>query len=415
MLQGNARVVITGLGILAPNGIGAGAFWKTLIEGRSGIAPVTLFDASGLSTRIAGEVKDFDPADFALAPERVDRESRNTLLAVAAASLAIDDAGLSVDSLGDRRAIPVVMGVSTSSFDIIEAAIERQTSKGLHRASHGIVSASGIQMPANTIAHLLGVASESQTIASACAAGQDAIARAAAMIRADRADIALAGGSDAPISSAPFADFCACRNMLSRANDTPTRASRPFDRDRDGGVLSEGAAVVVLENLEHALGRGAEPLAEVAGYAARLDYSANDHGSGFQDSMRLALANASCLPADIDYICAHGPSDRELDEVETRMIKQVFGVPLAYRIPVSSIKGVTGNPLAAAGPMQIVAAALALRHGLVPMTANLEHPDPQCDLDYVPGESRPMPVRTILINNHGISGGNSSMVLRRWP
>lgn len=407
------RVVITGFGILAANGIGAGAFWESLLAGRSGIGLVTLFDASALDSRIAGEVKNFVPADYRLAPQKIGRESRNTQLAIAAASLAVEHAGLDLAGFGPRPTVPVVMGVSTSSFDIIQEAVIKQHERGPRFALPQVVGSSGIHMPAKLIADQIGVATHATTIATACAAGQDAIAQAAAMIRSGQAEVAIAGGSDAPISLAPYAHFSAVR-MLSRRNDDPTHASRPFDLERDGGVVAEGSAVLVLENLAHALARGATPWAEIIAGATCIDDKPEVHGSGLAESMRLALANACCLPEDIDHISAHGPSDPVLDRVESAMIRQVFGKRHAYRVAISSIKGVTGNALAAAGAMQTVAACLALRHQIVPMTANFVHADPACDLDYVTGGSRPQPVNMVMVNNHGMSGTNSSLVLRRW-
>lgn len=407
------RVVITGLGILAANGTGKEAFWDSLTKGRSGIGLVSLFDASGLSCQIAGEVKDFDPNQYALSPPKVHREARNTQLALAAASLAREDAGFARPHAHSRNPILVAMGVSTSSFDIIHESITRAMKLGPNRVGPQIITSSGIQMPANTIAKQLGHPAETQTIASACAAGQDAIAYAAQQVRSGRFDIAVAGGSDAPISLTPFADFCACPKMLSKRNDDPEHASRPFDRERDGGVIAEGAAVLVLENLHHALGRGATIYSEIVGSATRLDDHATLHESGLAHSMRMAIANACCLPGDIDYVCAHGPSDPELDRIETNLIKEVFA-DHAYRMPVSSIKGVTGNPLSAAGAMQVLTASMALQRQVIPMTANFEFADPLCDLDYVVEESRHQRLRTVLVNNHGISGGNSSLVLRAY-
>ena len=401
---------MTGLGILAANGIGQRAFWRTLIAGESGIDRVTLFDASGLDCQIAGEVHGFDPGAYVLMVAKPKREARNTLLALAAASLAIEDAGLARPLPTSSRPVIVAMGVSTSSFDIIEEGIRWQEEQGLKSARHQIITSSGIQMPANTIATQLGARSETRTVATACAAGQDAIAQAAAILRSGRADVALAGGSDAPISGAPFANFCSL-GMLSRRNDCPRRASRPFDLRRDGGVLAEGAAVVVLETLEHARYRGAVPYAELLGGATAMDMPGTT-GNGLAASMRLAMDNAGVLAREIDHISAHGPSDPVLDSSETAMIRAVFGLR-AQRLPVSSIKGVTGNPLAAAGAMQVVAACLALRHQVLPMTANYEHRDPTCDLDYVTEASRPAAVGRILVNNHGISGGNSSLVISR--
>ncbi len=405
------KVCITGIGILAANGNSKDAYWESLVAGRSGIAPVTLFDASALTSRIAGEVKNFEPKEYSLAPSNVGREARNTQLSLAAASLALEDGKLTPAQLRGRVPVLIAMGVSTSSVDIIEAAIRRNVKRGTENATPHMLTTSGIQMPANLIAANLGVPCETHTLSSACAAGQDAIAFAANAIRTGRVDIAIAGGADAPLSPALFGGFCASK-MVSLRNNDPARASCPFDLTRDGGVVAEGAAVVILESLSHARSRGVVPYAEIASSSVRTDVRGDVHGAGLLQSMRMALADAGCLPSEIDYICAHGPSDQDLDRNETEAIKSLFGKH-AYRLSVSSVKGVTGNPLAAAGSIQIATAALAIRHQLVPMTANYRYRDPLCDLDYVGEASRHQRVNHVLVNNHGITGGNSSTVVRR--
>jgi 3-oxoacyl-[acyl-carrier-protein] synthase II len=246
----------------------------------------------------------------------------------------------------------------------------------------------------------------------ACAAGLDGVAQAVEVIHSGQADIAIAGGADAPVTSLTFACLDKA-GLVAAYNERPECASRPFDRDRETGVVSEGAGVLIVENLDHALARGAGIYLEITGYGSQSDLDPTQHGSGLEHAIRLALANACKRPEDIDYICAHGPGHPVLDRAETEMVKRVFG-EYSYRIPVSSIKGVTGNPLAAAGPLQLIACACAIRDQLVPPTANLENVDPCCDLDYVPTAPRATRIECALINCHGLGGGNSCMIVERF-
>lgn len=410
MLQRN-RVAVSGFGILAANGIGPDAFWKTLMEGESGIGPVTFFDASNLSTRIAGEVKDFDPTAYLSADLKPTRLARFTQFALTALQMAIKEAQLDQDTLKRAAPIPVIVGVSTSSVEVIEKQHERLQSKGPRHVSAFTAISGFPQAAANAISAAIGVDTHLLTLSSGCPAGMDAIATAAQWIRSGKAEIAIAGGTDTPITPLTMASFCASRSMSTR-NEEPSRASRPFDRDRDGGVMAEGCGIVILENMDHAVARGLTPYAEITGYGTQADPPGTEPGTGLAMSMTMALANASHRPEEIDYISAHGPSDVQLDRQETASIKQVLG-ERAYSVPVSSIKGVTGNPLSAAGPMQIIASILSLRERRVPPTANYTYRDDACDLDYVPGKARSGHFSCILINNHGIGGTNSSMILER--
>ena len=404
------RVVVTGLGVLAPNGIGVDEFWRTLVAGRSGIKAITCFDASKLKCRIAGEISDFDPQDFLGGRQELPRVARNTQLALTATSMAVADAKLELSREREASPVPVVIGVSTSCMDVIEAGVAQANESGGQFAKPYMVTASPPHSVSSLVARELGVNTRVQTLSSACAAGLDAVAAAAAVIRSGHADVAITGGSDAPLTLSGFASFAAT-GLLSGRNDDPAKASRPFDLERDGGVLSEGAGIMVLENYEHALARGVRPYLEVRGFGTGFDTNGHPPLTGLADTMAMALANSGLRPEAIDYICAHGPSDAAQDRVETETIKKVWG-QRAYRVPVGSIKGVTGNPLAAAGPLQIIACALAMRRGVLPQTANYEYPDPECDLDYIAGESRRSAVRWALVNSHGIGGGNSSMAVR---
>jgi 3-oxoacyl-[acyl-carrier-protein] synthase II len=343
-----------------------------------------------------------------IAPKRLARQSQ---MALAATSQAFRDANISRETLLSSKAIPLVLGVSSSAIEIIEFVAERVAARGHHKApAHGVQSFHPHQA-ASAIATHFPIIARSTTTASACAAGLDAIGSAADLIRSGRADVVVCGGTDAPITALTFA--CMAKSgLVSLRNEAPDKASRPFDADRDSGVISEGAGILILENLDHAAARNARPYLEIAGYATRFDTDPSVSGSGLHATMSEALANAGRRPLNVDYICAHGPGHPVLDRVETRMIKDLFGKH-AYRIPVSSIKGVTGNPLSAAGPFQLIACSMAARHGIIPPTANLEKPDPECDLDYVPGAPRRVYPSCMLINAHGLGGGNSCLVAER--
>ncbi|MEI8140054.1 MAG: beta-ketoacyl-[acyl-carrier-protein] synthase family protein [bacterium] len=407
----NNRVVVTGLGVVAPNGIGKEAFWSSLLECRSGIKTITLFDASKHSCRIAGEVSDFDPAVHIRPGINTKRLARQTQMALAATAQAFLDANLSCDTLISEKAIPLVLGVSSSAIEVIEHGMERMAGRGPEKVPSHIVHACQPHQAASIIALNFPLISRSTTIASACAAGLDAIGAAADLIRAGRADVVVCGGTDAPINPLTFACL-AKAGLVSLRNETPGKASRPFDADHDSGVISEGAGILILENLTHALARNAKPYLEITGYATRFDTDPAVSGSGLNATMNEALANAGRRPLNVDFICAHGPGHPVLDRMETKMIKNVFGTH-AHKVPVSSIKGVTGNPLSAAGPFQLIACSLATRHGIIPPTANLEKPDLECDLDYVPLHARHAHLNCILINAHGLGGGNSCLITER--
>ncbi len=405
------RVAITGMGVLAPNGIGLEAFWESLLAGRSGIGPITLFDASGFKSRIAGEVKGFDPLDYIEPELKPKRMARHTQLAYVATMMALRDAGLDPDRLQLPSPTPVIIGVSTSAIDVIESVYVSLQEKGPNRAPTTSSAASIPQAPANAIADKIGASAKAATISSACPSGLDALADAAAMIRSGEADIAIAGGADAPITPLTMASFIAS-GLSSCRNDEPERASRPFDLCRDSGVISEGAGVFVLENLERAQARGAQVYLEIAGYGKQRDLDTEKPGSGLKHSMRGALANAGRMPSGVDYISAYGPGHPVLDAVEVRVIKRVFG-DYAYSVPVSSIKGVTGNALAAGGPFQVAACALSIRDQRIPPTANYEFKDPECDLDFVPTRSRKTTISCALINVRGLGGSASTMIVNR--
>lgn len=406
------RVVVTGMGILAPNGTGLKAFWRSLVAGESGIGPITLFDANAQRTRIAGEVKDFDPLDYMPPTWKPKRMARHTQLAYAATQMALRNANYDPASDHALELLPVCIGVSTSALDVIEKGFHEMQDRGPRRVNSGVVSNCQPQAPAHLIAQKLGVKTQATTISSACPSGIDAIAMAVGRIRRGEVEIALAGGADAPVTPLTMASF-ASAGLSSFANAEPKRASRPYDQASDSGVISEGAGVVVLESLEHALARDARIYLEITGYATQMDDDPEDPFAGLEQTMRLAIANACRLPRQIDYICSYGPGHPVLDVAEVKMIRRVFAEE-AERVPISSIKGVTGNPLAAAGPFQLITCALAFQHDVVPPTANHETPLPGCDLDFVPGKARKALLRCALINVRGLGGGNSSMLVERF-
>lgn len=392
------RVAITGMGVLAANGIGLKSFWDTLVRGESGIGPITLFDAEGLKCQIAGEVSNFVPEewiDSALNPKRM---SRSAQFATVAGKLAIEDAGLDHDLLTKRQPIPFIVGVCTSALDVLGKKPNALT------ACASLPNAS-----VTSIGRLHHVRTRNITVSNACTSGLDAICLAADMVRRGEADIALTGGVDASLTRYSIEALLRCKRCCTR-HGNPRKASRPFDRNRDRGVIAEGAGIVVLESWEHALARGVSPRAEIVSHNSNVDVENEDEGFGLQSTMSQALANAGLRPKHIDCILAHGPSDSDMDAVESRAIKRVFG-HAAYSIPVTSIKGVTGCAMGAGGAHQVVAGVMAIQENLIPPTANFEEGDDCCDLDYVPFSARRTTVGHALVNAHGIGQGNASLIL----
>jgi 3-oxoacyl-[acyl-carrier-protein] synthase II len=404
------RVVVTGMGVLAPNGIGLEAFWDSLVAGRSGVGKITHFDPGAFKSQIAGEVKGFEPLDYIDPKFKPKRMARHTQFAFAAMKMALADANFEPSKHSVDHPIPVMLGVSSTAMEILEGGWEDLSRRGPRGVSAGVVDCQP-QAATQMLTMALGISARSTTIASACPSGLDAIAAAAAMIRQGEADVAVAGGTDATITPLSMASF-ASAGLSSTRNTDPERASRPFDLLRDSGVISEGAGMLILENYETAVGRGVSPYLEITGYGTQGDNYASDELFGLGQTMRTALESAGKTADDIDYICAYGPGHPALDIVETDMIKRVFG-RRAYGIPISSIKGVTGNALSAAGPHQMITCALCFKHNIIPPTANYEVSDPRCDLDYVPGRFRQRRINAALINVRGLGGGNSSMVVER--
>ncbi|NJA58793.1 beta-ketoacyl-ACP synthase II [Streptomyces sp. NEAU-H3] len=405
--------MVTGFGALTPVGNDRESTWQALLAGKSGIAPITAFDATGLPTTIAGEVKGFDPSTL-LDRKRERRSARFSQLAVAAAREAVADASLTVGGEGvDAGRVGVVLNNAVAGMDGIERAVD-QMHADPRTISPYFVSSVIPNMPACEVAIDLGVRGPVTASALACASGVYALLEARRLILSGEADVVLAGGTDSAITRVMFQGLS---NMgaLSKRNDEPERASRPFDADRDGFVFGEGAVVCVLESAEHAAARGARAYAEVAGGALTSDafhVSAPDpSGAGAVSAMRQALERTGTAASDVDYICAHGTSTRINDLTESKAIREVYGNS-AYDLLVSSPKSMVGHLIGAAGALSAMVAALAIRDGVVPPTINLDQPGEECDLDYVPHTARKADVRAAAVNAFGFGGQNCVAVLR---
>ncbi len=404
------RVVITGLGAVTPLGNDVASTWEGLVSGRSGIGRITRFDPSPYETQIAGEVKGFDPL---VAMDRKDARhtDRFTQLAVAAAAQAITDAKLDTGQAEDRIGVAIATGVGGLET-LIEQVLVMQK-RGPSRLSPFLVPMLMANAASAQVSLQYGLRGPNLTHVSACASSAHALGEGAEMIRRGMAETMVAGGSEAAVIPLAIGAFSSMHAM-SRRNGDPRRASRPFDKDRDGFVLSEGAAVVVLEDREHALARGARVYAEIVGYGATADAyhitAPSPEGEGSARAMRMALAEARLAPEAIDYINAHGTSTQPNDREETAAIKQVFG-DHAKKLMVSSTKSMTGHMLGAAGALEAIACVLAIQNGCVPPTINYTTPDPALDLDYVPNQARAAKVTTALSNSMGFGGHNASLII----
>ncbi|MFO7247871.1 MAG: beta-ketoacyl-ACP synthase II [Bacillota bacterium] len=408
------RVVITGVGVISPVGNDAQTFWASLLAGKSGIGPVTHFDASEFPTRIAGEVKDFDPSAF-MDKKDVKRTDRFVQFAIAATKMALEDARLKIEEQDPER-IGVYIGSGIGGLATWEDQHRVLLEKGPRRVSPFLIPMMIANMAAGQVSIHFGLKGPNSAPITACATGTHAIGDAFKIIQRGEADVMVAGGTEATIRPLAFAGFCAARAMSTR-NDEPEKASRPFDKDRDGFVMGEGAGVLILEELEHAKRRGAPIIAEVIGYGMSADAfhltQPDPDGDGAKRAMLAAIRDAGIRPEEVDYINAHGTSTELNDKVETQAIKAAFGEH-AYKLAVSSTKSMTGHMLGAAGAVEAIATALALRDQILPPTINYETPDPACDLDYVPNEARRAPVRVALSNSFGFGGHNATIALKRY-
>jgi len=404
---------VTGLGVVSPVGNDVESFWASLIAGRSGIGRVTRFDVSDFRTQIAAEVKDFDGLAY-MDKKEMRRTDLYVQYAIAASAQALADSGLDLSS-EDATRIGVIIGTGIGGIATFEEQTELFLAKGPSRVSPFFIPMMIANMASGQVSIQFGLKGPNTTTVSACASGAHAIGEAFQAIKSEQADIMVTGGSEATITKMAMAGFCALKAMSTR-NEEPTRASRPFERDRDGFVMGEGAGVLVLEEFEHARARGATILAEMVGYGSTGDAyhitAPPPEGEGAARAMAMALKEAGLKPADVDYINAHGTSTDLNDKYETAAVKTVFGED-ARRIALSSTKSMTGHLLGAAGGVEAVATVLTISRSLLPPTVNFENRDPDCDLDYVPNEARPATVRAALSNSFGFGGHNVSLAMRR--
>ncbi len=407
------RVAITGLGAITPLGLDVPSTWEALLAGRSGIGPITRFDASGFRARIAAEVKGFDP-EAVLGRKEARRTDRFVQMAIAAADEAVRDAGLVIDDR-NRTEVGVIVGSGIGGISTLVDQIQVMQTRGPDRVSPFLVPMFIVDLSAGEIAIRFGAQGVNYSIVSACSTSAHCIGEAAEVIRRGDAVAMIAGGSEAGIVPIGVAGFAAMR-ALSERNDEPERASRPFDAERDGFVMGEGAGIMVLEDLDYARARGARIYAELLGYGATDDAyhitAPSERGEGAARAMRMALRKARLAPHEIDYINAHGTSTPLNDKLETQALKAVFG-PAAYDIPVSSTKSMTGHLLGAAGAVEAIICVLAVRDGRIPPTINYEYPDPDCDLDYVPNVARERRVDVALTNSLGFGGHNTTLIVGR--
>jgi len=407
------RIVVTGMGAVSPLGLDIPTLWQALKSGQSGAGRITLFDAEPFETKIAAEVKGFNPTDF-IEHREARRMDRYTQFATVAAMQAVKQANL--DCAKEGTDVGVLIGSGIGGITTLSAQMATLAEKGPHRISPLLVPMMIADAAAGHVSIMLGAKGMNFCATSACSSGADAVGEACEIIKRGDVQVMIAGGAEAPLTPISIAGFNAA-GALSVRNDAPEKASRPFDAQRDGFVMGEGAAVLVLESLDHALKRDANILAELAAYGATSDafhitQPAQDGGGGAK-AMLMALRKAGLSPKDIDYINAHGTSTSMNDKCETMAIKSVFGED-AYRVPVSSTKSMMGHMIGAAGAIEAAVCILAIQHGVVPPTINLENADPDCDLDYVPNVARKQRVRAAMSNSFGFGGHNSVLILREY-
>jgi 3-oxoacyl-[acyl-carrier-protein] synthase II len=410
------RVVITGLGVVTPLGENASDLWENVCAGKSGIKRISRWDPEAFSTQFGGECTDFNPEAHGIDRRDAKRLDRFAQFAIAASRQALNDSGLDLDTV-DRNRAGVLIGSGIGGIETLEEQASILVAKGPGRMSPFTVPRLMVNAASGNVSILLGLRGPATAVATACATGANAIGDAAALIKTGFADVMIAGGSEAALSKLGMGSFCAARAMSQR-NDDPVHASRPWDKDRDGFVMSEGAGIVVLESLESAKKRGATIYAEVAGYGQTADAhhitSIIEDGSGAAKAMNLALQDAGIAPEDVDYINAHGTSTPIGDPAETNAVKTSFG-DHARKLALSSTKSMLGHSLGATGGVETVLTALTVKHGVIPPTINLQAPDVDagCDLDYTPNTAREMPVKAALNNSFGFGGHNACLLLRR--
>jgi len=408
------KVVVTGIGVISPIGNTKEAFWKGLLSGKNGVGPLTCFDASKFTSQIAAEVKDFDPSSF-VTPKKLRRMDRFVQFGVSAAKMAWDESGLDVEKEDPTR-IGVLVGSGIGGLHTIEDQVKTYLEKGPSRLSPFLIPMLIVNMAPGEISIALGLKGPNSCVATACASGTHALGDAFKIIQRGGADIMVAGGTEGCITPVGFGGFCSAR-ALSTRNDDPQHASRPFDKDRDGFVMGEGAGILILEEEEHAKKRGANIYAELAGYGMTGDAyhitAPSPDGAGAIKCMGETLKDAGLRPQDVNYINAHGTSTQLNDKIETLAIKNVFG-DHAYKLCVSSTKSMTGHLLGAAGGVEAAACCMMIKEGAIHPTTNYETKDPECDLDYVPNESRKAQVNAALSNSLGFGGHNATIALRKY-
>ena len=408
------RIVVTGIGIVSPIGLSADTTWESLLAGRSGVDYISSFDPEPFETQIAAEVKGFEPTDF-LDRKEARRMDRFVQFAAVASQEAVARAGLDLEKEEAER-VSVMIGSGIGGIRTLSQEFQVLFERGPSKVNPFLIPMMLGDMASGRVSILLGAKGPNFSAISSCATGADTIGEAAEVIRRGDADVAITGGSEAAICPIGIAGFNAC-SALSRRNNEPQKASRPFDADRDGFVLGEGGGILVLESLEHALARGAEPLAELAGYGATADAhhvtQPAPEGEGGARAMRIALKRAGLTPEDVDYINAHGTSTPMNDKYETMAIKSVFG-PEAYNTPISSTKSMTGHLLGAGGALEAAICVLAISRGAIPPTINLDRPDPECDLDYTPHTPRMGAVNAAVSNSLGFGGHNTCLAFKSF-
>ena len=413
-MQNGRRVVITGIGVITPLGSEKEEFWRNLIAGKSGIDYITHFDTKDFPSKIGAEVRDFNPLDFVSAKE-ARRMDKFIQFAVAGAKLAVADANLNLDKI-DRNRAGVLVGSGIGGIETIEREHRTLISKGPSRISPFLIPMLIVNMAPGQISMELGLKGPNSCVATACSSGSHAVGDAFKIIQRGDAELMLSGGTETALTPLGFGGFCAMR-ALSTCNDQPKKASRPFDKLRDGFIMGEGAGIVILESLEHARKRDAHIYGEICGYGLTGDAyhitAPAPEGEGAARCIRMALKDAGFSLEDVDYINAHGTSTLLNDKYETMAIKTVFGKG-AYKIAVSSTKSMTGHLLGAAGGVEAAICALILERNIIPPTMNYEHPDPDCDLDYVPNQARKAEVKVALSNSLGFGGHNATLVFKKY-
>ncbi|MFA5093288.1 MAG: beta-ketoacyl-ACP synthase II [Candidatus Omnitrophota bacterium] len=409
------RVVITGMGVISPVGNDITSFWGSLKDGKNGIGPITSFDATAFDSRIAAEVKNFDPTQYGISLKDVKRTAKFVQFAVAAAKQAIESSGLNLET-ADKDRIGVIIGSGIGSLHTIEEEHKILLNKGPSRLSPFLIPMLIVNEASGLVAIMHGLRGPNSCVATACASGSHAIGEAYRTILYGDADVMVTGGTESCIVPTAVGGFCALR-ALSTSNDDPKGSSRPFDLERNGFVMAEGCGLVVLETLEHAQKRGANIIAEIVGFGMTCDAyhitAPDPDGRGAGNAMTIAMKDAQINPEELNYINAHGTSTKLNDKIETLAIKRALG-EYSKKVMVSSTKSMTGHLLGAAGGVEFVVCCLAIKDGVVPPTINYEHPDPECDLDYVPNTARKFEVKVCMSNSLGFGGHNASLVVKKY-